>query len=78
MIGKNGISEDLIKSAEDALSARELVKGKVLESYDRPIIEVANELAELTQSELVQTIGRKFVLYRRKEKDSKIDITKIN
>lgn len=77
MIGKNGISEEVIKSTNEALLARELIKGKVLELCNKSVIEVSNELAELTQSELVQVIGRKFVLYKMKDKESKIDISKI-
>ena len=38
-IGKDGIGDNLIKQADDALEARELVKGKVLDNnidYDAP------------------------------------------
>ena len=31
-VGKEGISENLIKQVDDALTARELIKGKVLET----------------------------------------------
>ena len=64
-IGKDGIGENLIKQADDALEAREIIKGKVLDNnieYDARI--AAEELAKATRSEVVQVIGSKFVLYR--------------
>ena len=63
-IGKDGIGENLVKQADDALEARELIKGKVLENnieYDACL--AAQELAKATRSEVVQVIGTKFVLY---------------
>ncbi len=64
-IGKEGIGENLIKQANDALEARELIKGRVLDNnleYDART--AAAELAKATRSEVVQVIGSKFVLYR--------------
>ena len=64
-VGKDGIGENLIKQANDALEARELIKGKVLDNnieYDARL--AAEELAKATRSEVVQVIGNKFVLYR--------------
>ena len=64
-IGKDGIGENLVKQADGALEARELIKGKVLENnleYDART--AAEELAKATRSEVVQVIGTKFVLYR--------------
>ena len=61
-IGKDGIGENLIKQADDALEARELIKGRVLEAYDARL--AAEALAKATRSEVVQVIGTKFVLYR--------------
>lgn len=64
-VGKDGIGENLIKQADDALEARELIKGRVLENnieYDARL--AAQELAAATRSEVVQVIGTKFVLYR--------------
>ncbi len=64
-IGKDGIGDNLIKQANDALEARELIKGRVLDNnldYDARL--AAEELAKATRSEVVQVIGTKFVLYR--------------
>ena len=79
-IGKDGIGENLIKQADDALEARELVKGKVLDNnieYDART--AAAELAQATRSEVVQVIGTKFVLYREshsKPKEKRIQLVK--
>ena len=71
MVGKDGIGENLIKQVNDALEARELIKGKVLENSMLTAREAAEELAALTRSEVVQVIGSKFVLYRRQPKKDK-------
>ena len=64
MVGKDGIGENLIKQTSDALEAREIVKGKVLDNSLLSAREAAEELAANTRSEVVQVIGGKFVLYR--------------
>ena len=64
-VGKDGISDNLVKQANDALVARELIKGRVLENSMLTAREACEHLAKLTRSESVQVIGSKFVLYRR-------------
>ena len=71
-VGKGGISEQVVKQADDALEAREIIKGKVLENAPAFAREVAEELAQATNSEVVQVIGTKFVLYRKNKKNPKI------
>ena len=63
-IGKDGLGENLIKQANDALEARELIKCKVLENAEYTAREGAEALAAATRSEVVQVIGTRFVLYR--------------
>ncbi len=79
-IGKEGIGENLIKQADDALEARELIKGKVLDNnIDYDARTAAEELAKATRSEVVQVIGTKFVLYREthsKPKEKRIQLVK--
>ena len=75
IVGKEGIGDNLVKQANDALEARELIKGRVLESAMLTPREAAQALAPLTRSEVVQVIGTKFVLYRpshNKDKKDKI------
>lgn len=78
-IGKDGIGPNLTKQAEDALEARELIKGKVLENSQLSPREGAEELAQATRSQVVQVIGTKFVLYREthsKPRDKRIKLVK--
>ena len=78
-IGKDGVGPALVKQADDALEARELIKGKVLENSPLSVREGAQELARATRSQVVQVIGSKFVLYREthsKEKDKRIKLVK--
>ena len=73
-VGKGGISDNLIKQVNDALEARELIKLTVLETSPDNKIDIGNELASKTNSTLVQVMGRKITLYRKRKKDSKINI----
>ena len=79
-VGKDGLGENLIKQADDALEARELIKGRVLDNnleYDART--AAEELAKATRSEVVQVIGTRFVLYREshsKPRDKRIQLVK--
>ena len=72
-VGKDGIGDNLVKQADDALEARELIKGKVLENSMLTSREAAEELAQRTRSDVVQVIGTKFVLYRPSHKKGKTD-----
>ena len=66
-VGKSGITPAVVASVEAALAARELIKGKVLESSMLTAREACQELAEACGAEPVQAIGTKFVLYRKKK-----------
>ena len=68
-VGKDGVSENMIKQIDDALEARELIKGNVLENSMMTAREVAEELASQTASQVVQVIGNRFILYRRSKKN---------
>ena len=71
-IGKDGLGDNLVKQAEDALEARELIKGRVLDNnINYAARSAAEELAKATRSEVVQVIGTKFVLYRQHYDKSK-------
>lgn len=72
--GKGGISDAMNKQADDALTARELIKGRVLETAPGSTREVAEEIAAAVGAEVVGVIGRTFVLYRRNPKDPVIDL----
>lgn len=70
-IGKDGINDNLVKQANDALEAREIIKCKVLENSMLTAREACEQLSKLTRSEPVQVIGTKFVLYRQHYDKSK-------
>lgn len=72
-VGKGGIGDTLIKQVDDALTARELIKLKVLENCEYTAREVIEILAGKTDSEPVQVIGNKLVLFRRNPKKPQYD-----
>ena len=73
-VGKGGMADTIEKQADDALTARELIKGKVLESAPETTREAAEQLAQAVNAEVVQVIGRVFVLYRPNPKEPKITL----
>lgn len=75
-IGKSGISENTVTDVNNALRARELIKGKVLENSLLSAREAADALAQECDAEVVQTIGSKFVLFKRNHKEPKIELVK--
>ena len=68
MVGKGGVTESVIAEADNQLTTRELVKGKVLEGAMMTPREVCDEICEATGAEGVAVIGTKFVIYRFSEK----------
>ena len=68
MVGKGGVTDAVIAEADNQLTTRELVKGKVLEGAMMTPREVCDELCEATGAEGVAVIGTKFVIYRFSEK----------
>ena len=68
MVGKDGVTENVAAEADRLLTARELVKGKVLESALMTAREVSDAICEATGAEGVSCVGNKFVIYRFSEK----------
>ena len=68
MVGKGGVTDAVIAEAETQLTARELVKGKVLEGALMSPREVSDAICEATGAEGVSVIGTKFVIWRFSEK----------
>lgn len=81
-VGKDGITDNLVKQANEALEARELIKCAVLDNnleYDAR--SAAEELAKAARAEVVQVIGSRFILYREthsRPKDKRIQLVKPN
>ena len=74
LIGKEEITPNLLKQADDALEARELIKARVLQNCADVPENIAARLAEATTSELVQVIGRNFLLYRKAKEKPRIEL----
>ena len=68
MIGKEGITENVIAETERLLDAKELIKGKVLETAMLSPREASDVLCEATCADGIQIVGTKFVIYRKSEK----------
>ena len=68
MVGKEGVTENVIAEADRLLNARELIKGKVLESALMSAREVSDAICEATGADGVSCVGSKFVIYRYSEK----------
>ena len=68
MVGKDGVTENVIAEADRLLTARELIKGKVLESALMSAREVSDAICEATGADGVSCVGNKFVIYRYSEK----------
>ena len=82
-VGKASLTDENAASIDEALSARELVKVAVLKNCADDPREIADALAVMTRSDVVQVIGKKIVLYREakdkpKEKRIKLPPAKKN
>ena len=78
IVGKGGLTDTIYKQAADALKARELIKGKVLETCEFSSREAADTIAENVGADVVQVIGYKFVLYKKNHDEPKIKLPKAN
>lgn len=82
-IGKNSLTPEFIDAVRENIVKNELIKINILKNCDDDANEIAYTLAGRTQSEVVQVIGRKIVLYKpnpdfkkRKYETSKAELEK--
>ena len=68
MVGKGGVTENILAEAKAQLEARELVKGCVLETALLTAREASDAICEAIGAEGVQCIGSKFVIYKKSQK----------
>ncbi|QHS22833.1 ribosome assembly RNA-binding protein YhbY [Virgibacillus sp. MSP4-1] len=73
-IGKAGINENLIIQVKEALEKRELIKVSILQNNFEDKNDVAREMAEKSESELVQLIGHTIVLYKESTENKQIEL----
>ena len=68
IIGKEGLTDTVLKQIDSQLHARELVKISILEGAELSAKEYLNIASEKLKAEQVCSIGRKLVLYRLSNK----------
>jgi RNA-binding protein len=74
-VGKGGVTPNVVRQADDALTARELIKGSVRQNSGASAWEVCDDLCGRTGAQAVSVLGRKFALYRESpEKKDRIEI----
>jgi len=75
-VGKESVTPEFTEAVNEALEKRELIKISVLKNCEERPYDLADTLAGRTKAQVVQVIGRRFVLYRRSKNDPKIELPK--
>ena len=75
-VGKSGVNEQLIRQVDETLEKRELIKLTALENCPQSSKEAAEQIALAVNCDVVQVIGRKFVLYRESKENKQIVLVK--
>ncbi len=75
-VGKEEVTENVIKQTRDVLEAREFIKGRVLQNCADHPKNIASGLAVAVGADLVQVIGRNFLLYKPAQENPKIELPK--
>ena len=75
-VGKGGVNEQLIRQVDEALEKRELIKLTTLETCPETSREAAEKIAAAVGCDVVQVIGRKFILYRESKENKTIILVK--
>jgi RNA-binding protein len=73
-IGKGNLTPAVEEAVAEALTARELIKVRVLKNTEGDVRTLAEDLAQRVKAEVIQVIGRNFVLYRQNEEKPKIEL----
>ncbi|MBQ7407940.1 MAG: ribosome assembly RNA-binding protein YhbY [Clostridia bacterium] len=73
-VGKGGISDNLVETLSQALEARELIKVSVLNNSDEDPRDIALNLEQLLNAQIVEVKGKKIVFYRRSHKKDIVHI----
>lgn len=69
-VGKEGVTDQIVKEVSKQLDAREMIKAKILKTALHETVAkiIAAQIAEQTESELVEVRGHTFLLFKRKKK----------
>lgn len=68
-VGKNDLTEAAVKQADETIEKHELIKCAVQDGSELTAKEAAEQLGEQLGADVVQTIGNRFVIYRRSKRD---------
>ena len=75
-VGKNSVTTENVEAIRLALDKRELIKISVLQNCEDDPREIAETVAARTNSQVVQVIGKKIVLYKPDKEKPKIELPK--
>lgn len=75
-VGKSSLTPELTEAIGQAFNNNELIKVAVLKNCMDDPGEIARTVAERTHSQVIQVIGKKFVLYRPDKEKPKIQLPK--
>lgn len=67
-IGKGGVTESLLKQAQEHLFAQELIKVKILQNADLSAKEIGGDFANKLDAEIVSAIGNVLTIYKFSDK----------
>jgi RNA-binding protein len=73
-LGKGGLSGALLEAVDQALTDHELIKVKLLDTFELDRHDAAAQLAEKTKSEVAQVLGKTILLYRADPEDPRIEL----
>ena len=73
-LGKDGITDSVLREADELLTKRELIKSAVQQNAPLSAKEAIIEICQRTGASPVQTIGRRFTIFRRNEEEPVIDL----
>ena len=73
-IGKSGLTPEVTEAVSEAFNTRELIKLGVLKNCMEDPVQIADMLSGRTKSQVVQVIGKKFVLYKESKDHKKINL----
>ena len=70
MLGGQGLTENVIEETNRALNDHELIKVKIAGEDREARVAAMNEIAQVTGAEIVQTIGKIVLLYKKAAKQN--------
>lgn len=75
-VGKSSLTPEVTEAIGESFNNNELIKVAVLKNCIDDPREIAQVVAERTHSQVVQVIGKKFILYKPFKENPKIQLPK--